>query len=86
MKSKLIFIALTGLMLGLCAPSTFAETNRFWACKFGEFYDVRTAHCVSCKTHVSDQAAVAKCRSCKGGMIWDIRAGKCTHFGGGVIR
>ena len=86
MKLTLASLAFAGLSLGLCAPIALAETNRFWACKFGEFYDVRTAHCVSCKTHVSDQAAVAKCSSCKGGKIWDIRAGKCTHFGGGVIR
>lgn len=86
MKSKRTFIAFTGLMLGLCAPNAVAESNMFWACKFGEFYNVRTAHCVSYKTHVSDKGALANCRYCKGGMTWDIRAKKCVHFGGGVVR
>lgn len=78
--------ALAGLLLGFCAPSVLADTNKFWACKFGEFYNVKTAHCVSCKTCVSEQAPLAKCRSCKGGMTWDIRAKQCVYFGGGVVR
>ncbi len=86
MKRIFAAVSLAGMVAAVCAPSAMAAQNKFWACKFGEFYNVRTAHCVSCKTYVTDQAALAKCRSCKGGMTWDIAAGRCTHIGGAVIR
>ena len=44
MKRTATFATLSAMAIALLAPGAMADTNKFWACKYGEFYNVKTAH------------------------------------------